>query len=326
MIFSFQYSVFHLSIAHEECNQLGQFTIFCMKAISEKNTLDNIVEVTDIDEDIIKKQLRFAVTRGYLTDDFDLTDKGQRIVDIYSFTIEFNTKNIEIALDHYIDDEKIKPIVNLPDENLHSESTQYKIPTMFGVYKLTKIFNKFLSKLESLQDFSKINDSISDIYYFDAVCFEKLSDFEIELNNTENKLFKHHSIPDNELISLLENKNNGSYIGIEIPTIEISKTFSDPYKKLSQKQLKNIQEKYRHFSLYCNLINGDSIEHNNNNIDNDNKRPIVLKPQIPYHRLAEHINDKQLDMTDLLLVDISTSIKEEKEIKFLDPKKCLQGG
>ena len=69
MIISFKFSVFDLEIEHKILKELGEFTIFCMKTISNGMKIKDVSNIIQIKEKTIKKQLAFAISRKYLTDE-----------------------------------------------------------------------------------------------------------------------------------------------------------------------------------------------------------------------------------------------------------------
>jgi hypothetical protein len=103
LIISFKFSVFNLKIEHKILKELGEFTIFCMKAISNDMKIEDISNSIQIKKKIIKKQLTFAISRKYLTDDFILTEKGIETVKLFEFINIFNQNKVKIALEHYIE-------------------------------------------------------------------------------------------------------------------------------------------------------------------------------------------------------------------------------
>ena len=70
MIISFQFSIFNLEIEHKIIKELGEFTIFCMNAIHDNLTIEEISDIIKIKNKNIEKQLSFATSRGYLDNNF----------------------------------------------------------------------------------------------------------------------------------------------------------------------------------------------------------------------------------------------------------------
>ncbi|MCS7215762.1 MAG: hypothetical protein RMI30_03470 [Thermodesulfovibrio sp.] len=94
------FSKFSLNISHRLITNLGEFSIFCIKAIAEGLTLDKISSITNISEEIITEQLEFSRQKGYLTNDNKITDKGLRLKKILDF-IEKNSGKYSFYVDCY---------------------------------------------------------------------------------------------------------------------------------------------------------------------------------------------------------------------------------
>lgn len=87
-----RFAKLRLNINHTQIVNLGSFSVFCLKAISEGLNLDQISQITLLKEELISEQLEFARERGYLTEYNTLTNKGARLIEILNFVEEYSGK------------------------------------------------------------------------------------------------------------------------------------------------------------------------------------------------------------------------------------------
>lgn len=87
-----RFAKLRLMINHAQIVNLGSFSVFCMKAISEGLSIDQISQLTLLKEDLIIEQLKFAREREYLTKDNQLTKKGDRLINILNFLERYSGK------------------------------------------------------------------------------------------------------------------------------------------------------------------------------------------------------------------------------------------
>jgi len=138
VIISFKFSVFDLTIEHKISKELGEFTIFCMNAISNNLKLRDISNIIQIKHKIIEKQLDFAISRKYLTDNLTLTEKGLETVALFEFINNFNQNKIKIALEHYVENNS-KQLYSVNSVKFDNESTGHQLKDSLFDYKVKKI-------------------------------------------------------------------------------------------------------------------------------------------------------------------------------------------
>ena len=317
MTISFKFSVFELEIDHKVLQELGKFTIFCMKAISSNLTIENISNVIQINENIIKKQLSFAISRGYMTDDFILTNKGVETVKLFEFVNVFNHNKIQIALEHYIEND-YKKIYSVNNAELEDISTGYKVKDNFYDYKVS---NKFDEILENDKKFIK-EILIENFEKYKDIIEKYLDDFMFKISKLEKEKFYNYTIDDIDFIdSLINHKDKEfEYISIKIPIIEINKTIqSDIVPKEHIELLQQLFDEYK----FLDLIIGEPITFNKNQKEkfepNIYIEPILSEIDI----LKNNLLNKEIWFNVFLFTNISTKIKKYSIIKYLNISRIM---
>ena len=318
MIISFKFSIFKLEIEHKILKELGEFTIFCMKAISSDLKIKDISNIIQIKDEIIKKQLAFAISRKYLKADFVLTDKGKETVKLFEFINIFNQKKVKIALEHYVENDS-KLLYSINNKKLDNNSTGYLIKDNLFDYKIQNKFDEIIEK-----DRNKIKDFIlNDFENYKTVIEKYLDDFIFKINRNEQQKFYNHSINENDFIRELNIPYNhsNSYISIDIPILEVNKIITSEI--LDSEHIDIIQsyfDKYKNF----NLINGEPIKlvsQSNKNNSNIKIEPLINKIDI----IKKNLDSKEIWLNAFLYIDMKTEIKEFYETRFFDITEIMDG-
>ncbi len=311
MIISFKFSVFELEIEHKILKELGEFTLFCMKAISNDMKVKDISNIIQIKKKIIKKQLAFAISRKYLTSDFILTEKGIETVNLFGFINIFNQQKVKVALEHYIENTS-KLLYAANNIKLEDNSTGYLIKDNLFDYKVQNKFDEMIER-----DRSQIKDFILDDFENYKIIIEKyLDDFIFKINKNEKQKFYNYSIKEDNFISELNNTYNktNSYISIDIPILEVNKIITSEI--LDREHIDIIQSEFNEYKHF-NLINGEPIQiKSQNNVNNSNieVKPLVSKIDI----IKKNLDSKKFWLNAFLYIDMKTEIKEFYETKFFD--------
>lgn len=317
MIISFKFSIFDLEVKHKILKELGDFTIFCMKAISNDMGIKDISDIVQINEIIIKKQLAFAISRKYLTDDFILTDKGIETVKLFEFINIVNQQKIKIALEHYIEsNSKFLYLAN--NIKFQDDSTGYLVKDNLYDYKMKYKFDEIID-----QDKNKIKDLILNNFENYKIIIEKyLDDFIFTIDKNEKQKFYNYEIDEDNFISELNNiqsSPNNSYISIDIPILEVNKIITSDI--LDGKQINKIKSKFNKYK-YFNLLNGALLDIKNYQHKNSNlKIESIIKNK---YILTQLDNIENFSLDELLFVDTKTSIRNFYETKFFDITKIME--
>jgi hypothetical protein len=316
LVISFKFSVFDLEIEHKILKELGEFTIFCMKAINSNIKIKDISNIIQIKESVIEKQLSFAISRKYLTNDFVLTDKGTETVKLFEFLNMFNQKKIKIALEHYIENDS-KLLYSVSNKKFDNNSIGYLIKDNLFDYKIQNKFDEIIEK-----DRSKIKDFILDVDGFSnyTITIEKyLNDFIFKINKNEKQKFYNYEINEDSFISELNNTRdkNNSYISIDIPILEVEKIITSDI--LGSEYIDRIKAEFDKYK-YFNLINGQPIKLGNQKKNSN----IKIEPLISNKSIIEsNLNNQYFQINNLLYVDMKTEIKEFYQTKFFDITKIM---
>ncbi|MBT5491086.1 hypothetical protein HOK00_01945 [bacterium] len=311
MIISFKFSVFGLKIDHQILKELGEFTIFCMKAISDKMELKDISNIIQINQIVIEKQLAFAISRKYLDNDFILTKKGEETVVLFEFINYFNEKKIEIALEHYVEN-KSKQLYATNSTKFDLNSTGYIVKDNLFDYKMQNKFDEIIK-----QDTNKIKTLLlNNFSNYKNIVEKHLEEFIFNINKVDNQLYYNYSIDKDEFISSLKNKKeyDENFISIAIPVLEVNKIFdSEAYHT---DFINSIKVKFNNYK-YFNLINGSCLTITN---EHKHKEPnLKISPIISNNDVATKLKNIEIfSLDELLLLNVKTNIREFDEIKFLN--------
>jgi len=320
MTVSFKFSVFDLEIEHKILKELGEFTVFCMKAINNDIKIKDISNIIQIKKKIIKKQLAFAISRKYLTDDFILTDKGIETVELFEFINRFNQKKVKLALEHYIEDNK-KQIYFEDNKKFENKSMGYLVNDNLYNYKLLNKFDEIIEK-----DRSKIKKFIlKDFEEYKNIIEKYLNDFIFKLDKTEQQKFYNYELDEYSFMSELKDTRNktNTFILIDIPMLEVNKDITSEF--LDEAFTNNLKLRFENFK-YFNLINGEVSSINISNIDkkSSDKNLKLIAGFSEIDVVKKFYNLEKFLIDELLLVDMKTEIKEFYETKFFDITEMME--
>jgi len=311
LIISFKFSVFELTIEHKILKELGEFTIFCMKAISNDIKIKDISNIVQIQKKIIKKQLAFAISRKYLTDDFILTEKGIETVELCEFINNFNQQKIKIALEHYIENNS-KLLYSANNKKFEDNNTGYLIKDNLFDYKIQHKFDEIIEK-----DRNKIKDFIlNDFENYKTIIEKNLDDFIFKIEKPEKQKFYNYEINEDNFVDKLSNisTTTNTYISVDIPMLEVNKIITSEILNVEYTdKIKAKFDKYKYF----NLINGRPLELESKNKSNNSN--LEIKPLINKKSILQNCLDyKEITLNDFLYVDMKTEIKEFYKTKFFN--------
>jgi hypothetical protein len=287
-----------------------------MKAISNDMKIEDISNIIQIKKKIIKKQLAFAISRKYLTDDFILTEKGIETVELFEFINIFNQRKIKIALEHYIENNS-KLLYSANNKKFEDNNTGYLVKDNLFDYKIQNKFDEIIEK-----DINKIKDFILvDFDNYKTIIEKYLDDFIFKIEKNEKQKFYNYEINEDKFINELKNTKNkeNNYISIDIPILEVNKIITS--KILDVEHTDKIKTKFDKYK-YFNLINGEPMELENKNKYNNSNieiEPLVDKIDI----IKINLNSKEILINDFLYVDMKTEIKEFYKTKFFDITKIM---
>ncbi|ACU89393.1 hypothetical protein [Desulfomicrobium baculatum] len=309
MIITFKFSIFNLNIEHQILKELGEFTVFCMQAINENISLPNISNIIQLEEELIKKQLTFLISRKYLNSDYNLSQKGREIIELLQFINIFNQDEVKIALEQYVEND-LKKIFSIDNSNFEKKQQGYLIKNNFFDYKLQTKFDEMIEN-----DKNKIKFFLTDRFPNHKNIVDKhIDSFIFRILKINEEIFYNHSITEDAFIDMLEDSKlqNKNYITIEIPVVEIKKIVKSNI--LDKETVDSIQEKFDEYK-YFNMINGKPISCLNKISNSTN---LSIESKLKKNNIAKMQSLESISINNLLFVDLKTDIKDLKETKFFN--------
>ncbi len=142
VLLSFEFQHAKLIIEHALISNIGEFTIFCLKALKEGASINDISNITLLHADNINEQLSFAKSIGYIGKDDKLTDRGNYLISIIDF-IENYRNTVDLYLDTYIDEVGLKKLFSKTsiDKVMSKEGILFK--NQIKTTRLIRIANEY---------------------------------------------------------------------------------------------------------------------------------------------------------------------------------------
>lgn len=283
---SFNFALCNVSIDHKLIDDLGEFTVFCMKALSEGLSINDISKITLLSPDHINSQLYYIQQKKYINEDNKLTDKGNLLVKLLEFKEKYK-KSIQFYVDCYLDNEELKILFSpeiVEKFPFKSEESLIIQPLIKG-YRITKIVNGTVFRdiivnylMESLPEYKELIKTEKENFIFDITCkeFKNISlEFSVE-----------------EIMQAISyEKTKGIMIAIPAVVVESSYLFlthnDNLNNTLSKRLIKNdITTK----KIVVNLINGCYIDKQVNlqkstNVPEINKRFKIEDLVLPEYKI-----------------------------------------
>lgn len=307
-----------VELSHKNLDELGDFTIYCMKAIYKGLSIEDISDIILINSNVIKRQLNFMISRKYLNEDYCLTDKGREFIELFKLISDFNNNEVKVALDHFIET-NTRTVYSADNEDLSDEPMGVVVSDNLYNYKVKKKFKDI-----NEQDLDKLKIlNLSGLALSEAFIDRHIQDFNFSLVNEFQQIkYFNYEISEDDLLEMLESsKVRGvDYIAVNIPVLAISKEITSEI--LKEDELSEIYKQFKRFSLF-NLINGDAIESNDYQ-ENRMKHSIKLDPCIEKTEVMHKDIDVSIPISQLLFLDIKTDIKESGLTRFLNMNDILR--
>ncbi len=312
LVISFKFSVFELKIEHRILKELGEFTVFCMKAINSGLSMGDISNIIQIDEQVIQKQLSFALSREYMFEDFSLTSKGRQTVELFEFVNLFNKQKKEICLEHYVEGDS-KKIYGADNSKLADRNDGYIVADNFYDYKVKNKFDEIVEKdkehiFEILQDgFDKYLHIIEN--YIEGFSFKILK--------VDRKKFYNFEIDDKEFLKLLKDEKSEEFITVSVPILDIQKQIkSDVFEDEELKKIQNFFDKHRYIDMFA----GESISFSQREKRGSN---LVLDSKISQRDIFQ-TDTVEILSSVLLFSEISLKVERYNINKYLNILKIME--
>jgi hypothetical protein len=316
VVISFKFAVYELEIKHKIVQELGAFSLFCMKAISQGVLLEELVSIMQLEQHIIEKQLSFAISRKYLDNDYSLTDKGLETILLYEFLDACNTKKLHLALEHYIEN-STKHIFCVENEKFTTTSQGVVVEDNIYDYKIQKKFDELLE-----EDREKLFHFLVGYFpEYEEVIRKFLEDFIIKLQSCNETLYYNFKQENHLFFQMLSGYETKDSLRVNIPLLEVKKSFSSQI--LEQEKLKDLEERFCRYSLF-NLVDGSSYSYKKEKFPRAN---ITLHVSISKEEILVKLQAKEqekLGIDELLFVDMKTEFQECFGKGYFDIKTILE--
>ncbi|WP_367109147.1 hypothetical protein [uncultured Psychrobacter sp.] len=312
MILSFKFSVHDVELSHKNLDELGDFTIYCMRAIYKGLLVEDISDIILINANVIKRQLDFMISRKYLNEDYCLTDKGREFIELFKLISDFNNNEVKVALDHFIETNA---------RNVYSANNEYLSDEPMGVVVSDNLYNyKVKKKFKDIneQDLNKLKIlNFSGLALSDAFINRHIQDFNFSLvNEFQQVKYFNYEVSGNDLLEMLERSRirGVDYIAVNIPILVVSKKITSQI--LKEDEFSEINKQFERFGLF-NLINGDTIDSHGYQTNSINHN-IKLDPCINKTEVIHKDTGITIPISQLLFLNIKTDIKESHLTRFLN--------
>lgn len=320
MKLSFNFSSFVVELSHKNLEQMGEFTIFCMRAMSKGMTVDDISNIICIHSDAIKKQLNFVISRKYLTESYSLTESGQEVVEIFDYLVQFNQSKVRIVLDHFIR-RKERGVLTESHKDLCNEATGLKVSDNLHDYKVKKIFED-MGKMEHIKR-NIFKNSGTDMSK--DLLDRNINNFIFKIvDDSKQSKYLNYEVSTDNFMNILEIDKNGSndYISLNIPVLFISRKITS--QVLSNEECIGIEEMFEGYSCF-NLINGDVLD-TSKSLANYNQTNLDIEPLIDKTGVLTGtiVNETCIPIKHLLLADIQIEFKEYNVNRFINMNNIIE--
>ena len=228
IILSFKFSEYILQIEHKHINDIGSFAIFCLRAFRDNYSNNQISQITNINSDVIERQLKFLMEKSYIDNNYNLDINGKDILQAYDFIEKNNSAEKLIYFDHYIRNSKNKKIntehsiIQNRDKKASflNESTGVQLLGLINTYKIKSIFDEIVET-----DKAKLASYLSSIFFEDTDLIKKnIDEFIFKIIPTNKQTFFNNTIDIANIKSLLSN-NDGTIL-FAIPVKEYKSSIS----------------------------------------------------------------------------------------------------
>jgi hypothetical protein len=217
---SFKFSEYLIQLEHKHIKDIGTFAVFCLRAFRDSYSINQISQITNINSDIIEKQLKFLVEKSYIDDSYNLDTNGKDILHIYDFIEKNNTEKNLIYFEHYIKNPKNKKInmdfsiTDGGDKNtvISNEATGIQLPALINQFKMKSIFDEIV---ETEKD--KLLSYLSSIFHEDYDLIQKnMEEFIFKLIPTNKEIFYNKTINIGKIKNLLSNSDGTIFFSIPV--------------------------------------------------------------------------------------------------------------
>lgn len=302
---SLRFAKVRMFISHLQVKSLGSFSMFCMKAISEGLTIEDISEITLLKQELIIEQLKFARQQKYLTEDNQLSDKGRRLVDVLNF-LEKYPKGLVFYLDTYTEQKDITAVYKEEELNVFSVGTKNHINQRLKTIMILRLLNEGFSKELHTQivehlipDERDLIEQEKDYLQYDFK-IDEFTDFVIpfDLERFMDKI----------------SYNQGD-IDIFLPVVTFELNVKPAFEDLDREDLSKITELFTNTRRSFNLLDGSPMTQHFQKVTAPTKNKIIkMFDKYKVFNQEEHLN---IPMHLLCKIHIKPEVIENYAVAYL---------
>ena len=297
---SFKFSEFALHVEHKYVNDIGKFAIFCLCAFQDGFSIDDISNITNVDKDVIKRQLSFLQEQKYISEEYEILDKAIPILNLFDFLNSIPNDQLVFHVEHYIwnKDNKEFFTYNSSIDDVSKIAKNTEVKPILGVYKISSI----LDELKSSNRF--INLLIKLFPTHETLINENADGFVFNISATNKSFYLNKNIQTNQITKL--KYENSSTIKMGLPFTKYETYFKEDND--CDKSEKNWYNEYKpmlNFSICC--LTGNIINNQTNSEIDDPKLTII-----PKLNLGDTILDKKIKIPVKLILNKKLSINKSE--------------
>ncbi len=161
---SVPYQGYKLSLCLERIEDVGEFTLFCLRAFGDGLNLNELSQVTEINPITIQKHLDFLVKRGFVNEKHKISAYGCNILKLHDEINKFNRTDRVVFLENAVR-EKVKRWREYEELAAHHRgwliAEEDLNPQEFEeLYDARKDIDQVLCLLDNAKDFKDVSDEI----------------------------------------------------------------------------------------------------------------------------------------------------------------------
>ncbi len=161
---SVPYQGYKLSLCLERIEDVGEFTLFCLRAFGDGLNLNELSQVTEINPITIQKHLDFLVKRSFVNERHEISAYGCNILNLHAEINKFNRTDRVVFLENAVR-EKVKRWRECQELIDRSRGwliagEDLNLQEFKELYNVHKDINQVLCLLDNAKDFKDVSDEI----------------------------------------------------------------------------------------------------------------------------------------------------------------------
>lgn len=297
---SFKFSEFSLNVEHKYINDVGKFAIFCLRAFQDGFSIDDISNITNVDKDVIKRQLSFLQEQKYISEEYEILENAIPVLNLFDFLNSIPNNQLVFHVEHYIwnKDNKEFFTFNSSIDDVSKIAKNTEVKPILGVYKISSI----LDELKSSNRF--INFLIKLFPSHETLINENADGFVFNVTPTKESFYSNKNIETNQITKLKYEGN--STIKVALPYTKYETSLKDEVNCDKNEYNWYIENKtILNYSICC--ISGNIIS-NEKTYKLDDSNPTLL-PKVTH---GDRILDIKIQVPIKLILNKKLSINKSE--------------